>query len=240
MVAEAVRRRVGTDTTAATISGISGDYRAEGTASVRFRFRLVPTDERFFPLFDQAAANLAEGARLLRDLIDQFEDVHAKHARINECERKGDELTHTILARLNTSFVTPFDREDIHALTEQIDDVMDDIQAVSELLVLHDVDEPLDEVRELTDVLVKAAEANVALIAKLHKLRGIEPELQAIDRLESEADRIYRRSVAHLFSGDFNAFDVLRWKDIIEAIEGSVNGLENISDIVESIALKHS
>ena len=204
------------------------------------RFRLVPRDDGFFPLFDQAAGNLAEGARLLRDLLDDFEDVHAKHERINACERRGDEVTSTILRRLDQSFVAPFDREDIHALTEQMDDVIDDIQAVSELLLLHDVDTPLDEVRELADVLVKAAEANVALIGKLSKLRGIESELQAVDRLESEADRIYRRSVAHLFSGDFNAFDVLRWKDIVEAIEESVNGLEKIGDIVEGIALKHS
>jgi predicted phosphate transport protein (TIGR00153 family) len=204
------------------------------------RFRLVPRDDGFFPLFDQAAANLAEGARLLRDLLDEFEDVHAKHARIMDCERRGDEVTDTILRRLDQSFVAPFDREDIHALTEQMDDVLDDIQAVSELLLLHDVDEPLEEIRELADVLVKAADANVALIAKLSKLRGIESELQAVDQLESEADRIYRRSVAHLFSGDFNAFDVLRWKDIVEAIEESVNGLEKISDVVESIALKHN
>jgi predicted phosphate transport protein (TIGR00153 family) len=204
------------------------------------RFRLVPRDDGFFPLFDQAAENLVDGARLLRDLIDQFEDVHAKHARINDCERRGDELTRTILRRLDQSFVAPFDREDIHALTEQIDDVVDDIQAVSELLLLHDVDEPITEVQELTDVLVKAAEANVTLVSKLSKLRGLEGDLETIDRLESEADKIYRRSVAHMFSGDFNAFDVLRWKDIVEAIEDSVNGLENISDIIRGIALKHS
>jgi hypothetical protein len=204
------------------------------------RFRLVPRDDGFFPLFDQAAANLAEGAQLLRDLLDDFEDVHAKHSRIQECEHRGDQVHDTILRRLDQSFVAPFDREDIHALAEQMDDVVDDIQAVSELLLLHDVDEPLDEVRELGDVLVQAAEANVALIGKLSKLRGIEPELQAVDRLESEADRIYRRSVARLFSGDFNAFDVLRWKDIVEAIEESINGVEKISDVVESIALKHN
>lgn len=204
------------------------------------RFRLVPRDDGFFPLFDQAADNVAESARLLRDLLDEFEDVHAKHARIIDCEQRGDELTRTILRRLDSSFVAPFDREDIHALTEQLDDVVDDIQAVSELLLLHDVDEPLGEVRELADVLVKAADANVALIGKLAKLRGIEAELEAVDRLESEADRIYRRTVAHLFSGDFNAFDVLRWKDIVEAIEHSVNKLEGVSDIVEGIALKHS
>lgn len=204
------------------------------------RFRLVPRDDGFFPLFDQAADNVAESARLLRDLLDEFEDVHAKHARIIDCKQRGDELTRTILRRLDSSFVAPFDREDIHALTEQLDDVVDDIQAVSELLLLHDVEEPLDEVRELADVLVKAADANVALIGKLAKLRGIESELEAVDRLESEADRIYRRTVAHLFSGDFNAFDVLRWKDIVEAIEHSVNKLEGVSDIVEGIALKHS
>jgi predicted phosphate transport protein (TIGR00153 family) len=204
------------------------------------RFRLVPRDDGFFPLFNQAAGNLAEGAHLLRDLLDDFEDLHAKHNKITECERRGDAVTDTILRRLDQSFVAPFDREDIHALAEQMDDVVDDIQAVSDLLLLHDVDEPLDEVRELGDVLVKAAEANVALIAKLSKLRGIEPELQAVDHLESEADRIYRRSVARLFSGDFNAFDVLRWKDIVEAIEESINGVEKISDVVESIALKHN
>lgn len=204
------------------------------------RFRLVPRDDGFFPLFDQAAENLADGARMLRDLIDRFEDLHAKHARISDCERRGDELTRAILRRLDRSFVAPFDREDIHALAEQIDDVVDDIQAVSELLLLHDVDEPLPEVRELTDVLVKAAETNVTLVGKLSRLRGMDPELEAVDRLESEADRVYRRSVAHMFSGDFNAFDVLRWKDIIEAIEDSVNGLENISDIIRGIALKHS
>ena len=204
------------------------------------RFRLVPRDEGFFDLFDQAAVNLAEGARLLRDLLNDFEDLHNKHSRIMECEQRGDEITQTILRRLDRSFVAPFDREDIHALAEQMDDVVDDIQAVSELLLLHDVDEPLDEIRQLGDILVKAAEANAALIGKLAKMRGIESELQAVDRLESEADRIYRRCVAHLFSGDFNAFDVLRWKDIVEAIEEAMNRLEKIGDIVESIALKHS
>lgn len=204
------------------------------------RFRLVPTDEGFFPLFNQAAENLADAARQLRDLLAEFENVRTKHAQIDDCERRGDQLTKEILRRLDSSFVTPFDREDIHALTEKLDDVVDDIQAVSELLLLHDVEEPLSGVGELVDVLVKAAEATVSLIAKLPKLKGLEPDLEAIDRLESEADRLYRQTVALLFSGDFNAFDVLRWKDIVEAIEDAVNKVEGVSDIVEGIALKHS
>jgi predicted phosphate transport protein (TIGR00153 family) len=204
------------------------------------RIRLIPRDEAFFPLFDEAATNLAECAGLLRDVIGGLGDTRAGHARINECERRGDELTQSILRRLDQSFVAPFDREDIHALTEQLDDVVDDIHAVSELMVLHDVDEPLPEVRELVDILAKAADASTGLIAKLSRLRGIEADLQAVDRLESEGDHIYRRCVARLFSGDFNAFDVLRWKGIVEAIESAINGIEKVSDVVAAIVIKHA
>ncbi len=141
------------------------------------RFRLVPRDEGFFPLFNEAAENVAECARRLRDLLDHFavdapleadgRDLEKLVTLIGDCERRGDELTRTILSRLNSSFVTPFDREDIHALTEELDDVVDEMQAAADLLVLHRVEKPLPEVRDLADVLVKAAEASVALIAKL-------------------------------------------------------------------------
>jgi hypothetical protein len=201
---------------------------------------LIPRDEGFFPLFDEAAANVAECARHLRSLVSNLDDVENERALVRACERKGDELTRSILRRLNSSFVTPFDREDIHALTEQLDDAVDDMEGAADLVVLHRVGEALPEVVEVTDVLVKAAEATVSMIAKLPKLRGLEPDLEAIDALESEADQLYRRSVARLFSGEFEAFDVLRWKDIVEAIEASVNAIENISNIVESIALKHA
>ncbi len=214
------------------------------------RFRLFPRDDSFYPLFDDAAENVAECARRFRDLLDHYSDdsstdtgtrdVEKLVNLINDCESRGDELTRTILRRLNKSFVTPFDREDIHALTEELDDVVDEMQAAADLLVLHRVEKPLPEVRDLADILVKAAEANVALIAKLPRLRDMDSELEAIGRLETEGDRVYRRLVAHLFSGEFKAFNVLKWKDVVEAIEKSVNAIENISDIVESIVLKHA
>ena len=204
------------------------------------RFRLVPRDESFFPLFDDAAHNVAECARRLRDLLVDLPNVADKRELVAECERRGDELTRSILRRLNSSFVTPFDREDIHALTEQLDDVVDEMQAAADLLALHRVTNILPEMHEMADVLVRAGEANVALISKLPKLKNLEDDLEAIDQLESEADHIYRKSVARLFSGEYDAFDVLKLKDVIEAIEESVNAIENISDIVESIALKHS
>jgi len=214
------------------------------------RFRLVPRDDGFYPLFDEAAENVAECARRFRDLLDHYSDepraepatrdVEKLVNLISDCELHGDDLTRTILRRLNSSFVTPFDREDIHALTEELDDVVDEMQAAADLLVLHRVEKPLPEVRDLADILVKAAEVNVALIAKLPRLRDMEGELEVIGQLESEGDRVYRRLVAHLFSGEFKAFAVLKWKDIVEAIEKSVNAIENISDIVESIVLKHA
>jgi predicted phosphate transport protein (TIGR00153 family) len=208
------------------------------------RFRLIPRDEGFYELFNEAALNVEECARRLQEVLDDDfsnpEIVEKQLALVIECERRGDELTKTILRRLNSSFVTPFDREDIHALTEELDDVVDEMQAAADLLVLHKVDRSLPEAADLSRVLVEAAGATVRLVAKLPILRGMEPELEAIDRLESEADKIYRRCVAHLFSGEFKAFTVLRWKDIVESIESAVNDIENVSDIVESISLKHA
>ncbi len=216
------------------------------------RFRLIPRDQSFFPLFNDAAQNVAECAVHVRELLQDFAsddpdrhsdtalDIEAKRNLINACEHRGDEITRLVLRRLNSSFVTPFDREDIHALSEKLDDVVDEMAAAADLLVLHRVEKPLPEIGELADVLVKTAEATQALIEKLSALRDLEHELEAIDQLESEADKIYRRSVARLFSGEFKAFAVLRWKDVIESMEASVNAMESISDIVESIALKHA
>jgi uncharacterized protein len=203
-------------------------------------FRLIPRDETFYSLFDQAAANVAECAGELRDLLGALSEASTRLDRITAIERRNDEVTRQLLRRLNQSFVTPFDREDIHALTEELDDAVDDVLAAAELLVLHHVGDVPTETVELADTLVKAAEATVSLVSKLPRLRDMESDHEAIDQLESQADRAYRKSVARLFSGQFDALTVLKIKDVVEAIESSVNRLENISDIVESIQLKHA
>ena len=204
------------------------------------RFRLVPRDEGFYVLFNEVAANLAEAGALLRKLFDDPSDTAPTLELIIECEQRGDELTRAILRRLNSSFVTPFDREDIHTLTEELDDAVDDIHGAADLMVLHRVDEPMPEMRELAGIVAEAATVTVDLIGKLPSLKGMDPLLERIDELESEADRVYRRCVAHLFSGEFKAFGVLRAKDVVEALESAVNGIENVSDIVETIQLKHA
>lgn len=206
---------------------------------MRLRFRLMPPDEGFYDLFNQAADNLVESTRLLRDLLGDVGSA-AVTDQLRACERRGDELTDRILTRLHQTIVPPFASEDIHDLAEHVDDVVDDIDAAGQLLLLHRVTDPVPELLELADLLVKSAEANVALMAKLPTLRGLRPELDEIDRLESEADHVYRRSVARLFSGEFEAFEVIRLKDIVEGIEASVNKIETISDVIESISLKQA
>lgn len=191
-------------------------------------------------MFEQAADNIVECAGALIKLLNELSDGEAILSTIVDIERRNDEVTRDILRRLNQSFVTPFDREDIHALTEELDDAIDDILAAADLLVLHRVAKPLSEMLELADTLSQTAETNAAMIRKLPGLKDMDPELEAIDQLESAADRAYRRCVARLFSGEYDALEVLRIKDVVEAIESSVNRLENVSDIVESIQLKHA
>jgi predicted phosphate transport protein (TIGR00153 family) len=202
------------------------------------RFRLLPTDDGFFELFDQAAANAATCARHLRDIVHTGDG--GGHERINEAEHRGDELTKAILQRLNSTFVTPFDREDIHALAEELDDVVDDIQTVSKLMLLTQVSTSLPELGEQADLLVAMAESAEKLVGRLESMKHVQEHLDEIDRLESEGDAVYRRILARLYSGELEALEVLRWKGIVEALEGALNTIEDISDVVESIVLKHA
>jgi len=203
------------------------------------RFRLIPTDDAFFGLFNESAANVAECARSLRDLLVDPCDP-AAHEKVAECEHRGDELVRTILQRLNTTFVTPFDREDIHALAEELDDVVDDLLEVSHRMQLTGLTVALPELKEQADLIVQCADETQQLLARLESMKGVRPHLDAIDRLESEGDAVHRRILARLFGGEFEALDVLRWKDVIESMEAALNTLEDISDVVESIVLKHA
>jgi predicted phosphate transport protein (TIGR00153 family) len=203
------------------------------------RFRLVPTDDRFFGLFSDAARNAEECARRLRELLVD-PGVDGALSRVIECERRGDDITSSILHRLDTSFVTPFDREDIHALAEELDDVVDDMHAVAALMQVVHLSKPIPELLEQADVLVKMAGQTVELVDRLESMKDTKPLLEALDKMESEGDAVYRRTMARLFSGEFEALDVLKWKDIVTAMEAALNTLEDISDVIESIILKHA
>ena len=203
------------------------------------RFRLIPRDQGFFPLFNEAAQNVVEVAERLRRIIGDLAEAEAQLPGIVECERRGDEITAVIERRLNESFVTPFDREDILSLTETLDDVVDDILAACDLLVLHRVDAAIPEMQQIADLLLEAAQRECELIAKLPKMRGLDDDLAAIDQLESAADKVYRQAVARLFSGEYKAFDVLKWKDVFDNLEAAVDDCEDIANVIESIAVKY-
>jgi predicted phosphate transport protein (TIGR00153 family) len=206
------------------------------------RFRLLPSDDKFFEMFNAAAVNVAECSRRLRELVEQpGPGGSATIDAVVACERHGDELTRDILRRLNTSFVTPFDREDIHALAEELDDVVDDMLEVAYRLELADRNvAAMPELKQQADVLVLMADEVVGLIAGLEPMQGLQPHLDAVDRLESEGDTIYRHALQRLYSDEFKARASLYWKDVVEAMENALDTIEDISDVVEAIALKHA
>jgi predicted phosphate transport protein (TIGR00153 family) len=203
------------------------------------RFRLVPTDDRFFDLFNESARNAQDCADRLLDLVRDPKAVE-HFERVMECERRGDQLTTDILHRLDTTFVTPFDREDIHQLAEELDDVVDDIYQVAALLQVVPVDKPLPELLEQAQLLARMAAETVQLVDRLESMKDTKGLLDTIDKLESEGDAVHRRILGRLFSGEFDAIDVIKWKDITAAMEDALNKLEDVSDVIESIVFKHA
>jgi uncharacterized protein len=204
------------------------------------RFKVIPRAGGFFTLFERAAANVAETSRLLLKLLTDYHDPAAAHSEIRQREHEGDEITHQIMRALNTTFVTPFDREDIHRLAAGLDDIMDFIEAVSDLLVLHRIEQPLPEMRDQADVLARAADEVYQAISRLETMAGLDRHWVEINRLENEGDRVYRQTVAHLFSGDYKAMDVLKWKDLVDQLEAAIDGCEDVANTLESILLKHA
>ena len=196
----------------------------------------------FFDLFEESGANLRAAAGELRALIHDYQDVELKARRIQEREHEGDEVTHAIIRHLNTTFVTPMDREDIYQLATALDDVMDAVEAAADLFVLHHIEAPLPEMRLQADVLDRAAEQTEQALRVFRHLKReeLEPYWVEINSLENEGDQLFRRAVAGLFSGDHRAMDVLRWKEVIETLEEALDGLENVANVIESVVLKHA
>ena len=204
------------------------------------RLKILPREESFYDLFEKAAANLSEGARLLAKLLTDFHDPEAAHSEIRQREHEGDEITHQIIRALNTTFVTPFDREDIHRLASNIDDILDAIEAVSDLLVLHRIENVLPEMRQLAEVLSRAADQVQQAMSEIRGFAGLDKYWVEINRLENEGDRVYRKTVAKLFSGEYKAMDVLKWKDLVDQLEAAIDGCEDVANTLESIVLKHA
>lgn len=204
------------------------------------RFSLSPRDNAFYELFTASAANVRDGVQVLAEGLAVDADRVAIAERLSDIEHQGDEHTHTIIRRVNSTFVTPFDREDIYRLAAGLDDVLDDIEATMNFVVLYQVGELPAEIGALADVVGRAADLTAQAMPGLRNPEDLREYWIEVNRLENEGDRVYRRLLADVFSGTYDALTVHKFKDIIETLESAMDGLETVANIVEQIALKES
>ncbi len=200
--------------------------------------RLLPREEIFFELFNQLAQTILQGARLLKDLLDNYRDVEQRAAAIKAVEEKGDDITHQIIARLNRTFVTPLDREDILELAKQLDNVLDWIEAAAARMQIYRIPHATPEAQELAHVIVNIGEAIVEGVGGLKKLDRIEGVVQEINRLENLADHVQRGAIAKLFASNGNPIDVIKWKEIYETLEEATDQGEDVANVLDTIRSK--
>ena len=203
-----------------------------------FRFR--PVDTSFYILFTEQAQHLVTGASLLAEMLAEGADHNDVARRMREAEHNADETTHAIVKKVNSTFVTPFDREDIYALASGLDDVMDLMDEVVDMILLYEVKVLPPELSTQVEVLQRCAELTASSMPNLQSLQSLEEYWIEINRLENAGDKNHRRTIAKLFSGEFKTIEVLKLKDIVESLEEAIDAFEKVANIVEQIAVKES
>jgi predicted phosphate transport protein (TIGR00153 family) len=205
---------------------------------VGLRFR--PVDTSFYDLFTESANHLVKGADLLAEMLSEGADQVAVGQRMRDAEHAADETTHAIVKRVNTTFITPFDREDIYSLASGLDDVMDMMDEVVDMILLYEVKELPAELSNQVEVLQRCAELTSAAMPNLRSMQSLEEYWIEINRLENAGDKNHRRILANLFSGEHKTIEVLKLKDIVESLEDAIDAFEKVANIVEQIAVKES
>ena len=203
-------------------------------------FGAKPPQAEIFELLRAAGRNAAASAVLVEELLRSWPEERGIREEITRLEHEGDRLTHKVVNTLRLSKLAPFDREDIHALAGAIDDVVDDIEEVSEQLAMKRVEAPMEQSQALAGVLRDCGRELCAALEDLESLEGIDEHLDRVRSLEQEGDRIYRSAVAALFQGSIDPMFVLRWKDIYDALEEAIDRCRSASNSLESIVVKHT
>jgi len=206
---------------------------------VRLSNVLSSRDRQFFDLFEEAGGNILRAARLLEELLQEYPERNELAREILICEQDGDRITHDIIQRLNQTFVTPIDREDIYELASALDDVVDYIENASDLLGLYKVGSRMEQSVEQCRVLVGATEHLAKALSELKQLRRAEPHIVGVKSLEDDGDRIVRDAIAALFEGKADPVEIIRWKDIFEALEDAIDSCETAADLVGNIVVKN-
>lgn len=204
------------------------------------RFRIRPVETTFYDLFTESAQHLVTGADLLAQVLDTDVANSDIAERMREAEHEADETTHRIIKRVNSTFVTPFDREDIYALASGLDDVMDHMDEAVDSIVLYGITDFPEAFAAQVAVVQRAAQLTAEAMPQLRTMRDLEEFWIEINRLENEGDRNHRRLLAHLFDGSYKAMAVLKLKDIVESVESAIDAFETVANTIEQIAVKES
>ena len=204
------------------------------------RLSLLPRDRTFFDLFSEAGQNTVRAAKLLDEMMRVWPDESGLARDVLKAEQEGDRITHDIIQRLNQTFVTPIDREDIYGLATQMDDIVDFTEEAADFLGLYQIEAPMEQASALTQVLVAACEQLAEGLDHLREFKDLDKYWIEIHRLENEGDRISRDAVASLFSNGIDPMVVIRWKDIFAVLENAIDATETAAQILEGIVIKNS
>jgi uncharacterized protein len=207
---------------------------------VRLSRVIAPRDREFFDLFEEAGGNILRAAALLEEMLRDFPERNHLARDILICEQEGDRITHDIIHRLNQTFVTPLDREDIHELAAALDDVVDYTEEVADYLGLYKIEAPMAQAQELAKVLHHAARQIAEAMPRLRDFKDLSHYTVEINRLENDGDRITREAIASLFDNGIDPMVVIRWKDIFERLEEAIDATETVANILEGVVIKNS
>lgn len=202
---------------------------------------LIPKEEKFFDMFKEMSQNIMQGAILLREMFVNFDDRIAIQGKIKDIEHKGDLQTHELIKKLNKSFITPFDREDIYALASVLDDIIDLIDASAHRLVMYNIDQPTVSAKELAFLILKASEAVSKAVSKMgNKFEHITEFCAEVNSLENEGDRVFHEAIGKLFHEEKDPIQIIKWKEIYETLEKVLDKCEDAANILESVVLKNA
>jgi len=207
------------------------------------KFSFIPREEKFFDLFIDSSRNIVKAAHCLKDMLENWEDREAKLTEITDLEHKGDSIAHQIVALLHTTFVTPFDREDIAQLSHTMDDIIDFIHSAADFMIIYKIKEPTQRAKELAEIIVQATEEVervVSLLDNRSGLKRVEEHCVELNRLENRADKIFRAALGELFDTTKDTLYMIKWREIYEHMETATDRCEDVADVLEGVACKHA
>jgi len=204
------------------------------------RLPLIPREEKFFDLFMDDARNMLAAARMLEQFFRNYDERERIASQLRDAEHAGDAISHDIGRKLEATFVTPLDREDIHALINRLDDIVDNIEEVADTCILYGIDQPSPIALQQAEIIVRQCEQITGALSKLRDFKGLEQHWIEVHRLENEGDRIVRQAMAELFKNGNDPIEIIKWKDVYDVAERTIDACEDAANVIERIVVKHA